>query len=74
VVDQVFEKRSVQYRRALKLLAGDSGADDRENAGTDDSANAEGGQTKPAQRFLKFYFSVFGVRQELIDALTVEEF
>ena len=73
MVDEVFEKRGVQDGTDLHLLAGDGGSDDGENAGTDDGADAEGGQAEPAEGFLQFYFGVFGVRQKLIDTLTVEE-
>jgi hypothetical protein len=58
----------------LQLLAGDGGADNREDAGADDGADAKRGEAEPAEGFLELYFGVFGVGQKLIDTLTVEEF
>ena len=52
MVDQVFEKRSIQNRRRLKLLAGDGRADNGEDSRTNNGADAEGRQAQPSQRFL----------------------
>ena len=73
MVDEVFQQRCVQDRLDLHLLPSDGRADDGEDAGTDDGADSEGGQAKPPEGFLQFYFGIFGVRQKLIDTLTVEE-
>jgi len=38
--DEVVEERGVQDGRGIKFLPGDCGADDREDAGTNDGADA----------------------------------
>src|SRR5258708_38134762 len=48
MMNKVLQKRRVEDRGGRKFLAGDGGTDDGENAGTDDCANAERGETEPA--------------------------
>ena len=47
--DQVVEQRRVQDGGGVELLAGDGGADDREDSGADDRADAERGQRNWAE-------------------------
>ena len=48
VVNQVLQQGCVQDRCDLQLLAGDRGADNREDAGADHGPDAEGRQAEPA--------------------------
>ncbi len=52
MVNQVFEKGSVQDGRGLKFLSGNRGADDGKDAGADDRADAQRRQAQPSQGFL----------------------
>ena len=73
MMDQLFEKGSIQDRFSLQGLPCDGGADYSENSGAYDGANAEGGKAEPAERFLEADFGVFGIGEELVDTLAVEE-
>jgi hypothetical protein len=54
-------------------LTGDGGADDGENAGTDDSADTQRREAQPSKGFFLSDFGFFTVREQLVDALTMEE-
>jgi len=73
MIDEVLEKRSVQDRGDFKLLSGNGGADNREDARPDDGADAEGSQAKPTERFFKANFRIFCIGEEFVDALTAKE-
>src|SRR6516225_2092083 len=73
VVDEILEERRVQDRGGLEFLAGYCGADDRENAGTDDRTNAERRETDPPEELFQPEFRAFTIGNELIDVLASEQ-
>ncbi len=73
MVDEVLQQRRVEDGGGLELLAGDGGADNGEDAGTDDGANTERGETEPAQRFFQAEFGAFAIGNKLINVLAAEE-
>ena len=73
MMNEVLQQRCVEDGRGLKFLSGDSGANDGEDAGTDDRANAERGETEPAQRFFQTEFGAFAIGDELVNVLAAEE-
>ena len=72
-MDQVFEQRSVEDGRGLEFLSGDGSADDGENAGANDSADAERSKAKPAERFLEAGFWIFRVGDKFVDTFAAKE-
>jgi hypothetical protein len=72
-MDEVLEQRRVDDGAELEFLAGDGRADDGEDAGTDDGADAEGGQRPRAERLFQAMLGFFGVRYEFVDRLLGEE-
>jgi hypothetical protein len=62
VVDEVVEDGRVEDGARIEFLPGDGGADNGENAGADDSADAERGERDRAQRFLQAVPRTLGVR------------
>jgi hypothetical protein len=67
VREQVVNQGSVADLRGVELLACHGGADDGEDAGTDDSANAESRERPGAQGLFQRMLGIFGFADQLID-------
>ena len=68
----------VDDRRALPIgelgrVASDGGADDREDARSDDDADAERGERDWAERLLESVRGPLGLRDELVDGFGSED-
>ena len=61
------------YRAGLRGIAADGCADDGEDAGTDDRADAEGGERDGAERLFEGVLGTLGVGDELVDGLGSED-
>ena len=73
MVNQVLQQRRIQDGGSLEFLASDGRADNGEDTGSDDRADAQGGEADPAQRFFQAEFRVFTVRNQLVDVLATEK-
>ena len=73
MVNQIFQKRSVQDRLELKLLACDGRADHSENSRADDRADSERSKTQPAERFLQAFFGFLRFGDELVYVFLAEK-
>ena len=71
--DDVVNEGSVCDGGVGKLLAGDGGADDGEDARTDDRADAERGERPGPERLLQRMLRLLGVADELVNRLSGEE-
>ena len=72
-VEQNVEQGSFENRGLHNLFAGSGRSGEHENAGADDGANPERCQAEPAKGFLEALLRVFGIGQQLVDALDSEE-
>src|ERR1035437_7613597 len=70
---QVIGQRCVQDRRGVELLSGNRRANNGEDAGTNDCADAEAGQRPRPQRLLKPMFRLLRIGDQLVDGLAREE-
>jgi hypothetical protein len=64
--DEVGERR-VEDAGSIELFAGDGGADDGENAGSDDCADAESGERPRPKGLFQGMLGFFRVADQLID-------
>jgi len=69
MMNNVVGQRSVQDRWFVDFLAGDGGADNGEDAGTDDGANAQRGERPRAKRLLQAMLCFLRIRDQLVDGL-----
>ena len=69
VRDDVVDERRIGDGGVGKLLAGDGGADDGEDARADDGADAERGERPRAEALLQRVLGFFRVADELVDRL-----
>jgi len=60
-------------RAGLRWIAADGRADDGEDAGTDDRADAEGGERDGAERLFEGVLGTLGVGDELVDRFGSED-
>jgi hypothetical protein len=72
-MQQVVENRRVEDAGGVELLAGDGGADDGENSGTDDGADAERGEADGAERFLQRVLGQLALRDQLVNIFSGED-
>ena len=73
VRDEVVDERRVGDGGVGKLLAGDGGADDGEDARADDGADAERGERPRTEALLQRVLGFFRVADELVDRLAGKE-
>jgi len=73
VGDEVVAQRGVEDAGGIKLLAGDGGADDSENAGADDCSDAKRCQRPRPQGFLEPVLGFFRFADQLINRLAGEQ-
>jgi hypothetical protein len=72
-MDDVLQKRSVEYGGRLEFLAGDGGSNDGEDARTDNRANAKRSQAQPAQGFFQPEFGSFAIGNQFVDTFAAKE-
>jgi hypothetical protein len=60
-------ERCIEDAGGIELFAGDGGADDGKNAGTDDCADAEGGERPRPEGLLQGMLGFFRVADQLIN-------
>ncbi len=72
VMNQIVEQRCVEDRGSVELLSGNSGADDREDSGSDHRANTQCGQRPWSQRLLEPILRVLGIRDQFVDGFLGE--
>jgi len=73
MVDEIFEQGRVEDGLELEFLAGNGRANDGEDAGADDRADAERGQTQRPERLLEALLGVLRVGDQFVDALGTEK-
>jgi hypothetical protein len=73
VVDQVVQQRRIDDRLDIKLLPGDGGANNGEDAGADDRANPQRRKSNRAQRLLQPRLRTLRIRDQLVDRLLGKE-
>ena len=73
MIDQIFQQGSIEKRTGFELLPGDGRANNGENSRSDHGADAEGREAQPAEGLLQAFFGIFGVGDELVDALGTEK-
>ncbi len=67
VGEQVVDERGVADFGGVELLARHGGADDGEDAGADNSADAERGERPGSERFFQSVFGLFRLADQLVD-------
>jgi hypothetical protein len=67
VVNEKVCKRCIEDAGGIELFAGDGGADDGENAGTNDCADAESGERPRPEGLFQSMLGFFRVADQLID-------
>jgi len=73
VGDEVVAQRGVEHAGGVKLLAGDGGADDGEDARADDGADAERGQRPRTKRLFEPVLGFFRVADQLVNGFAGEQ-
>ena len=72
VMDDVIRERAVQDGGCVEFLPGDRGADNGEDAGADDCADAESGERPRPERLLEPMFRLLRVGDQLVNGLARE--